>query len=407
MKPKHPYISNTLVLAFLLMLFLESCKSEPSAPATRSEMSVSFRVETRGGSGGASEGGSNEYEDATDWENYIDIKHGDYRIGFFDKDNRCITQFFPTEIKPVENRNYIDYTLTGEVPGVLTFYSDFKIVVLANWGTYPEMKAGITSIDSLCCPNNVTLGRFEAFTGPFTGDGFKIKDGNRYVPMYGVKDYTGVKFSVDKDDNTTVLYDDLTNNGVVNMLRAIAKVEVMFDTEDNYTLDSKKKIQITNYNAEGMCAPEGCYSEGDYYHNTWATNYWKGNLHLVGGKNDSGEKTLDMTETTNKDGKTVWVAYLPEYQNIALAAGNNDYQNATVNASDPIPARITVPLKRDGKEHIATIEFATYTDGEPGEKMNIERNNLYRFTIEHVDQGIKWKVEALPWNGLVHEEIVM
>ncbi len=404
MKPISQYIAA--MLATLLGVALTGCSSDHEPSSAESKMSISFRVETRNG-GQTNAGESNAdsstdlYEDATAWENYIDITNGDYRIGFFDKNNLCITQFSPTTIDPVENSNYVDYVLTGQVPGVLTLYSDFKIVVLANWRSYPEMIAGVTKIDDLCCPNSGTLGQFDAFIGY----GFEIKEGNRYVPMYGVKDYKDVKFGIDKDDNVTVLYDDLANTGIVNMLRAIAKVEVEFATDDDYTLDETKKIQITNYNAKGYCAPEGCYSEGDYYHNSWASDYWKGKLHLVRGTNDSGSKTLDMTKT-DKDGKTVWVTYLPEYRNVVFGEGSYDctHGSGEINIT---PAQIAVPLIRDGKEHTATIEFATYTNGEPGAPMNIERNNLYRFTITHVDQGIQWKVEALEWNCLLHDEIVM
>lgn len=418
MKPSNLYISATIILGNLLSFSLTSCQADADAdaPAPTSKMSVSFRVETRNDELSVGDEPQSGYEEASKWENYINIANGDYKIGFFDVDNNCITPFTPQKIEADDKGTYIDYTLTGEVPGILTLYSNFKIVVLANWGSYPEMIMG-THLDAICCPNDENLGRFQYFAGP----DFKIYDGTtakedvtRYVPMYGVKEYKNVKFGIGNEENPTVVYDKTT--GPVNMLRAIAKVEVMFDTTDEYTLaydpeaenvDEIKPLYLTNYNEYGYCAPEGAYSEGDYYHKDWETDYWQGHLHLVGGSNHPKEK-LAMTKMTNKDGKDVWVAYLPEYRNVASTSTTKDCQNAATSNANITPARIAVPLLRNEQPQTAYIDFATYDDkGEPDKAINIERNNLYRFTITHVDQGLKWKVKALPWNGLKHDPIVM
>lgn len=393
-----------MMMASMLCLPLGACSSGPDAPAATSEMSVSFRVETRTGEG---DGGSGEntsdpddyddpmkYETATEWENYIDIANGDYRIGFFDNENRCITPFTPTEIEAVENSHYTEYILKGQVPGVLTFYSDFKIMVLANWkDAYPVMMAG-TTIDDICCPKAGTAGGNAQFAHFGTGECEVDDQSSRYVPMYGIKEYKGVEFGINNEENPTVLYEG--NFGPVNMLRAIAKVELEFATTEGYTLDGSKKICITNYNEYGYCAPEGAYKESDYYHYSWDKDYRQGYLHLVGDQNDDGMKALEMTKLT-RDGKDVWVAYLPEYRNVTESGEKTEGR-----------ARIAVPIKRNGVEHTAHIEFATHdASGEPDQYLNIERNNLYRFTVTKVDQGITWKVVALPWNGKVHETIVM
>lgn len=276
------------------------------------------------------------------------------------------------------------------------------------------------------------LGQFEHFEGTEDGKNFQIaEEGSRYVPMYGVKEYKGVKFGINNKNEPTVLYEG--NFGPVNMLRAIAKVELIFDTKDPFTLDTTQPITITNYNDYGFCAPEGAYLETDYYHGSWNADYRQGFLHLVGGMNDSGdEKPLSMTkmtitttttggsgETAGGEGettgtsstKTVWVAYLPEYRNVGSTDTGktdcNNSENSAASGDDIKKARIAVPLIREGQTYTSYIEFATYKDGEPGQPINIERNNLYRFTVTHVDQGVKWKVEALPWNCLKHPTLVM
>ncbi len=409
MKSIRQYISA--MLAILMSVALSSCSSNSDSPSPASKMSISFRVETRnsGKSTRAEEsaGVADGYEDATEWENFIDIDRNDYRIAFFDNNNRCITPFTPKSISAVEESNYVEYTLEGEVPAILTMYSDFKIVVLANWGVgnYPVIVAGSTTLGDLCCPPEGTLARFRHFE---SSDYQITQEQQRYVPMYGVKEYKGVVFGKDNQENPTILYQG--NFGPVNMLRAIAKVELIFNTSDILSLDTEKDIYITNYNDYGYCAPEGAFSERDYYNNRWESDYWRGHLHLVGGSNDAGPaKTLKMKKLS-KDGKDVWVAYLPEYRNVDLAENEKDCENSNVEITSETEirkARIAVPHVQRGIPKISYIDFATHVDGEPTDPFNIERNNLYRFTVTHVDQGITWKVEALPWNCLQHEEIVM
>ncbi len=410
MKPISQYIS--VMLATLFGVALTSCTSDVDSPAETSKMSISFRVETRNGDEpvGSEESGTSAagYEDANAWENYIDIDNDDYRIVFFDMGNRCITTFTPDEIEAEDVSNYKEYTLKGEVPAILTMYPDFKIVVLANWGkyNYPIIKSGSTTIDDICCPHEGSLGRFRHFEP----EEYKIEEGQRYVPMYGVKEYKGLVFGRDDKDNPTILYQG--NFGPVNMLRAVAKVEVIFDTEDHIELDTDNEIYITNYNDYGYCAPEGAYKESDYFHSyDWDLDYWQGRLHLVGGQNDTGvPKPIKMKKLTRDDDKNVWVAYLPEYRNIALTDNKKDCTKSDVDAASQNAlnkARIAVPHIQREVPKTSYLDFATYTGGEPDTYINIERNNLYRFTITHVDQGLKWKVEALPWKGYVHEGIVM
>ncbi len=406
MKPISQYISA--MLATLLGVVICGCSSHSDSPSAASKMSISFRVETRnGGETNAGEETSDPtsgYEEATDWENYIDIENDNYCIAFFDKNNRCISPFTAGTPSVIEGTNYKEYTLEGEVPGILTRYSDFKIVVLANWDQYPEIKAELTTIDNLCCPNEGRLGQFAHFGNL----DYQIEEGQRYVPMYGVKEYTGVVFGKDEEGNPAIISQG--NFGPVNMLRAIAKVELEFDTDDDFELDETKGIYITNYNAYGYCAPEGAYTESDYNKNNWNQDYWQGHLHLVGGQNDTGdEKPLSMRKM-RKDGKDIWVAYLPEYRNKALTGSEKDCKNSGIGASSESAirkARIAVPHIQGESSRTSYVEFATYTDGEAGNPINIERNNLYRFTIIGVDKILKWEVEAEPWNGYEHETIVM
>lgn len=90
-------------------------------------LEVGFRIATRGTA-------DDEYEIGEDYESYIDIAGGDYRIYFFDTDNKLIDRFDPSGFVSKEGSGYRHYSVLGKAPDRLAGYnSKFKMVVLANW----------------------------------------------------------------------------------------------------------------------------------------------------------------------------------------------------------------------------------------------------------------------------------
>ena len=335
------------------------------------------RTETGHGSPGPSNTPAEGYEEGDTYENYLDMSADRYRIYFFDKDdNTLIARFETTEVVPVKGKDFVDYTFLGKVPDELVNHSDFKIVILANWPKYgdDEIEEGTTTITDICnagwaqfnCPTDFSLGQ------------------DNLIPFYGVHTYKGVTF---KPDVATLLNEPIT------LLRAMAKVEVILET-DNYFNLAFDWVRMNRYNKTGYCAPVAD-SEDDYDHNGVWTDDYAGSLHLVegsgtgtdlpflkvgreeGAANDTGDKTI-----TEK-----WIAYLPEFDN---QKAGNDYAC--------IEAKFNIQVE-DDQPH--TIYFAEYSNGEStnANRLDIERNNLYRFHVKCTGYNYQLTLSVADWSG--------
>ncbi len=326
------------------------------------------------------------YEEGIGYEDYINLAGGDYKIYFFSynpndandtneqKGGTLTAEFKPESTTSTSDGTTTTYTITGSVPEALLTETDFRVVMLANWGWwYPGVTEGETTIDDLCEGTNTTFNAFKKF----------VIDADNLIPFYGVQEYTNVTFT---SGTTTTL------GTPISLLRAVAKVEVILTPDEsvdddgnaNSNINEFSNVSIVNYNNQGYCAPWGVYTAADYdtemNNNPSSGNWdkeWVDGLHLVGGTNDTGSKSQDFTNISrhsyNIDGTTgtydTWRIYLPEYNNMG-----DDY--------------CYIQVYVDGDPF--TIYFADYTDGiiantETSNRYNLKRNNLYRFyvTVEY------------------------
>ena len=350
---------------FCLSWTLASCSRDAEDPDVPSggeaALTVGFKIPTR-----AAEG----YEDGDTYENYIDIAGGNYRIYFFDTDDKFIARFAPSGFLAADGSDYRQYSVLGKAPDALVEHNSFKMVVLANWPKYPEdsdvnatLEEGVTTIADICDASWAQYGCLTDGSGTNPAAVALNPDAGRLMPFYGVREYIDVAF---KPGVETKLSEP------VALLRAMAKVEVILETDDYFDL-SFSSLKIDRYNARGYCAPKDVFHQDSYDHDgNWAADYTR-TLHLVGGQNDSGEKELSCRRVRRWDenGKRYekWAAYLPEYRNIG--AGD---------------AYSCIKAKFDNIQEPYTIFFANYsasgqTDNSNGSRLNIERNNIYRFTV--------------------------
>lgn len=328
--------------------------------------------------------GTERYEDGEADEDYIDIAGGNYRIYFFDTDNRFIARFDTSGYITADGSDHCRYSVLGKVPDALVEHSSFKMVVLANWPKYPEdsgvnavMTAGETTIADIC---DASWAQYDCLTdGNVTAPTAVAPDSDAgiLIPFYGVHEYGEVTF---KPGETTILSEP------VMLLRAMAKVEVILET-DGYFDMSFSSLKINRYNAKGYCAPEDVSHQDDYDHNAnWDEDYTRP-PHLVEGRNDSGVKELSCRRVRrwNEDGKLYekWTAYLPEYRN--TGAGD---------AYSSIKAKFSFQTADDAPH---TIYFAGYsgghTDNSDDKRLDIERNNIYRFTVTVRDRRLMVNVQ--------------
>lgn len=380
----HTIIRSLLLLPVVLFASCSRDAEEDGVPsAGEMTLGIGFKIPARTVADG--------YEEGEVYENYIDAANGNYRIYFFDAENKLIARFDPEAfILMAEDDKYVEYSVLGEVPEALAEHSDFfKMVVLANWPQYNDaVEEDVTTIADLC---DADWAQFDCLTdgktnptaialNPFAADPSERK----LMPFYGVHEYSNVTF---KPGVATILDEPVT------LLRAMAKVEVILETDDYFDL-SFNSLKINRYNAKGYCAPKDVFKQSDYDHNGSYDDDYVQTLHLVGDANDANEKELSFRKVNrwDEDGKRYekWTAYLPEYQNIGAD-----------NAYSSIKAKFNIQLA-DDTQH--TIYFANYSGGKSdnsnGNRLNIERNNIYRFQVTCTGYNFKLLLTVSDWQGL-------
>ncbi len=356
------------------MLTLASCVCEDLADnivdmgtrATMVEMSLTMPMSNTNGQ-------SDGYDYGNTYENTI----SSYRIYFYDStSNTFITELTSSSISSI-NSSPNEYTITGELAATgeenpLENYSNFKVVMIANWESY-ETPAEDSTIEDLC---DSECAQYTALTSE--------EFGTKSLPFYGVHTYTGVTFK----KGTTHL------NGTLALLRAVAKVEIILNNEDdgdnNITLAS---ATLHNYNAKGYCTPKDVNSEDDYGKATdWASDYTGNNLHLVNDKNDdTPQSELQFVKTQDREvdangnvtQKETWIAYIPEYDNtgndFAYISLRFDHQLDTDNTEYNIYFAV---YDNDGTTKAYSVEDGDSNyDTEIAKRRDVHRNNLYRYNV--------------------------
>lgn len=414
-------IRRDILTPLSLLLFgwgASSCTSEdfkdqpaPGDGVPTLGISIGVSAPTRSASGSTS-----DFEPGSDLENYLDVAGNDYRIYFFDSDNKYIATFNPSRKAESSGTptsvNGVDtyyYSFEGEVPaGVGT---KFKLVVFANWGKYPEenddasfqLKNGQTTLTELVTHADA---QFNHLSSPGEGN-WLSKEDHRLIPFYGVRYYDLSTFSdikdFIKDDRLigNVLVDLTSDENALPLIRAMAKVEVILNNKHA----SFSSVKMTKVNDKGFNSP---YKSGDdwkfdytdYFHNyEWDKDFVRG-VHLVGGNNAPAgqDGSLEFKKVSGHSETTVekWVAYVPEYQNIGVG---DEYAAITVTLADPGSGT------GEWGNHTNTIYFApggslvNNADGAAGttKRYDIERNNIYRFTIDAMNANMECQLDVQPY----------
>ena len=335
----------------------EVCADQPSDTTT--PVQIGFTLTT----GDVSSRAITEGEDpGTKRENYIDITNNNFRILLFNTDNTYLTALKVNRITQTGDDG-TTYYVEGELDEA---YTDFKLVVLANWGTYADNWTSETTIANVC----------EA-TYSYSSS-FNIN--NDLIPMYGVQIYNNVELRAD-------LLTELPTD--IDLLRAMAKIEVTCNATDIVLTGAT----LHYYNTSGHCAPANVYSDTA---DDWG---WSDNdvcNHTVHIPADvSSADNLPFTPTDEG-----YIVYVPEFDNTGVET----------------ESFISVSLKHaDGTEvnlDNTNIYFGEYTDeGTLVENtgFDIVRNHWYKYDITNVDDGelifqyrvMKWNVEssAIGWNA--------
>lgn len=358
----------TIVLAALLLgacnsiMDDEVCADRPSDTTT--PVQIGFTLTT----GDVSSRAITEGEEAgTGYENYIDIEGGDFRILLFDAtDDTYLTTFEPTSIRPTDNTEYPQtYYVEGELSE--TYDNNFKLVVLANWGNYPELSVAST-IESVC---NDAASIF-TYTAPFT------PSATQRIPMYGVKLCT-----------ETLRPDLLTDLGQVDLLRAMAKIEVTCSAE-GFKLS---KVKLHRYNTSGYCAPTGVdedtATDWKYEENAVCNHV----THIP--ENSVSTSELNFVIPTENG----FIAYVPEFDNKTNTEERSYIEVSLIHTDDKSPVNLEE----------TNIYFCLYDEenGTPtvNSDFDIVRNHWYKYDITNVDDGeLIFQYRVRLWN--VKESVI-
>lgn len=375
------YITGTLIS--VLLWALASCShgtvEDTDVPsAGEMTLSIGFRIPEKADTDG--------YEEGETYENYIDVVGGNYRIYFFDTDNKFIARFEPHGFVATSGTNYCQYSVLGKAPDALVEHSEVKMVVLANWPRYDDASiTENTTIEDIC---TAEWAQFNCIKDSLLDPGEK-----RLMPFFGVHEYKGLVFTPGQITNL---------DEPVTLLRAMAKVEVILEAaEDVADVLLFDTVEINRYNKTGYCAPKDVYSQKDYDHQgSWNEDYVR-NVHLLGDANDADDKNFGLLRVRqwSEDGKQYekWIAYVPEYRNVG--AGE---------AYSSLKARFKLQQADDTPHTIYFVQYdnngKTDNSDAAGHRLNIERNNIYRFHVKCTSYDYSLQLTVSDWEALYENE---
>lgn len=187
-------------------------------------------------------------------------------------------------------------------------------------------------------------------------------------------------------------YDDKFNNsanpydlGEIWLLRALAKIEITTAADSQLEIESAS-IKANRWNSNLQLIPalnrmEGYNTSGNTGQVVDAPNFADGFSPATSGN------TLTMIQTTGRNGRPAFVAYLPEYQ--LVGAGATELNDI-----------IQVSVKTTNDNQLATTDYSIPVkpyDGSPANEAHwnyLLRNYVYSFQITgvHQNQTLTWTV---------------
>lgn len=187
--------------------------------------------------------------------------------------------------------------------------------------------------------------------------GLTYSQSAKRIPMWGVASYANLK----------LVPGELTDLGIIDLLRAMAKVEVTLDQtaqEKGYSLTS---VQLNDYNETGYCLPTG-YDKVEKTKELGIESVFRPYASWVKG-------ALDFEKITEG---SKYVIYVPEYQN---------------KTKQDVHSTMSIALTKDSEAwKEAEILFKDYSQKEQTVLFDIIRNHYYQFNIT-IDDNDKVNVK--------------
>lgn len=268
-------------------------------------------------------------EIGTSFENRI--RPSSLRVAIYTTDNRLIGEVEELMYWPISDDG-TRYQFHGKVPVALLNDAADKATPEYKFMVYANCSEG----------DNASI--------RYTFDDIDLKDGA--IPMWGVKQV-----------NISNLLDNRVQElGVISLLRAVAKVEVIVD--ESLSSVSLTDATINFHNREGYALPAG-----------WDTTISTEALDRDGVFRSFRSLHSTPHSLTEVEAGRKFIIYLPEYDNTLFA----DYE-----------AMISVAINNNGTPmtFADALQFKKYEGGRPtGDAAKIVRNTIYRFRITAVKSG--------------------
>lgn len=317
------------------------------------------RIGQPGGKQIASRGEEDETEDpGTEMENSIDFSR--FHVVFYDANHR-MAGILQNMVLIHMGGNI--YRLTGSLPVsnkvLVGNYFEGKMVVYANFDmSEDELQKGYND-------DAIALKAFDYEANP------------KYLPMWGVKKVAFTLAAGKRQDFSDI-----------DLLRAVAKVKVYLSNDMKKNGWSIHSMQLFNYNNKGYCMP-GKYTDCEQTASLTHEEF----EHFFNSRQTSG---ITMTDDVP--------IYLPEYQNVDRADGNQTIIRLKLARNE------NVERDDSGNEKEYTLRFIDYTDkGTEGTTTNdIVRDHYYIFEVYKGSNGQNLvKLTVKKWNVREHDDIVM
>jgi hypothetical protein len=363
-------------------LTFQACsESEDESPVTTNNpgASISFTIDT--GASADTRALKETTEEGVGYENYIDLD--DIRFFFFVTGTNYAAPLF--NLKPdfkycvSDGLYYVGCKLTSDQYNKLSGVNfSFRILVAASWALTDDKVTTIENFSKglnegyFCWHDNCNYS-YNYGTDADGIDTYFIPSKATPIPMYGVKEYS----------NQTIKKNQVTDLGSINVLRAMAKVEVIW-TGDKSELNSVKLTKCLN---GGTCAPDNMFVETEKDPKDTHLNL-PGEHSGVSGVNTKATAITDIP--FQKIAKNDYLLYMPEHYNSESALGQ--YAAGTIGVTQMI---LTVGEGDAAVEH--TLEFKDYSDAN-STPFNILRNHHYLFNVSAPDAQLVVNYVVIPWD---------
>jgi len=374
-----------LVFVLLALLSSASCSDysdgaqDNSATAT---MHIKFTISVGGQSQSrAGTWGDNDYNAtaANEWESTIEA--GRLQALVFDVSDKYLGQvsnliyYRHTDNSGNVSGNIYDIIGSLNIP-LSSIGSDgkleCKLMVFANYGQLIPSQILEAALADIGGENDVNI--------KYWYDAAGIAARTAYIPMWGVKTYTGI-------NALTLKKGQQADAGEIFLLRAMSKIRVSLYKEmtKSHTLTG---AMLTNYNNRGYIVPASYAFIGD----TKSLNYRAdGTVPLsynpVASKSNTSLAFIEETVGTS------YVIYVPEYETTTDDTGTETTPHITLTITDKSGNDIT---------HDFVIQLKKYTNGVAGAVQKLTRNTVYNYTI----MGAKSvKYQAVDWTTGLGGEI--